>query len=76
MVGHSLVWLACPSITFFFACLCGLLESVGRKRPRVGSFVGRDCSYRSVLPFLFPLIHRLVGVAQTLIIPGEEVRSS
>ena len=76
MVDHSLVWSDCPSISFFFARLCGLLESVGRKRPRVGSFVGRDCSYTSVLPFLFPLIHHSVGVAQTLIIPGEEVRSS
>ena len=76
MVDHSLVWSDFPSVSFFFARLCGLLESVGRKRPRVGSFVGRDCSYRSVLPFLFPSIHRLVGVAQTLIKFGEEVRSS
>ena len=28
------------------------------------------------MPFHFPLIHRLVGVAQTLIMYGEEVRSS
>ena len=55
MVDHSLVWSDFPSVSFFFARLYGLLESVGRKCPRVGSFVGRDCSYKFVLLFLFSL---------------------
>ena len=74
MVDFSLVRLDCPS---FFARLCGLLESIGRKRPKVGLFVGRDCLYRFILLFLFPLVHRLVGISQTLTMFGEEeVRSS
>ena len=73
MVDFSLVRLDCPS---FFARLCGLLESIGRKRPKVGLFVGRDCPYRFILLFLFPLVHRLVGISQTLTMFGEEeVRS-
>ena len=55
VVDHSLVWSDCPSVSFFFARLCDLLESIGRKCPRVGSFVGRDCSYRFVMLFLFSL---------------------
>ena len=69
MVDFSLVRLDCPS---FFARLCGLLESIGRKRPKVGLFVGRDCPYRFILLFLFPLVHRLVGISQTLTMFGEE----
>lgn len=66
----------CPSISFFFARLCGLLESIGRKRPKVGLSVGRDCPYRFVLPFLFPLFHLSVGIAQSLVMSREEVRFS
>ena len=56
----SLVRLDYPS---FFARFCSLLESIGRKRPKVGLFVGRDCPYRFILLFLFPLVHRSVGIA-------------
>ena len=38
--------------------------------------MGRDYPYRALLLFLFPLIHHSIGVAQTLIMFGEEVRSS
>ena len=76
MVDYSLVWSNCPFVSFFSTRLFGLLKSIGRKRPRVGFFMGQDCPYRSVLLFLFPLIPHSVGVAQTLIIFGEEVRSS
>ena len=63
-----------PFCFFLFARLCGLLESIGRKRLGVGLFVGQDCPYRPILPFLFAFIHRS-GVAQTLTM-FEEVRSS
>ena len=35
MVDYSLVRSDCPLVSFFFTRLCGLLEVVGRKRPRV-----------------------------------------
>lgn len=76
MVDFSLVRTSCPSISFFLAHQCGLLQSVGRKCPGVGLFVRRDCPYRFVLPFLFPLVYRSVRVAQTSIMSGEEIRSS
>lgn len=76
MVGYSLVRRDCPFISFIFTCLCGLLEFVGRQRPGVRLFVGRDCPYRFVLLFLFPLVHCSVGIAQTLIMFGEEIRWS
>ena len=71
MVDYSLVWFDFPSVSFFITHLCHQLEFVGRKRPKVGSFVGRDCYYRFVLLFLFPLIHHSIGVAQTLKMSGE-----
>ena len=36
-----------PSISFFFARLCSLLEAVGRRCPKVGLFMGRNCPFRS-----------------------------
>ena len=63
MVDYSLVWWDCPSVSFFFARLCGVLGIVGRQRPKVGFFVKKSCPYRSVLLFLFPLVHRSVGIA-------------
>ena len=67
----------CPSISFLFACLSGLLEVVGRQGPKVRLFMGRDCSFRFALRFLFPLVHRFVGIAQPLMMFGEgKVRSS
>ena len=57
--------------------MCGLFGTLSRQRPRVGLFVEKNCSYRSILLFLFPLVHRSVGIAQSLIMSGEgEVRSS
>ena len=77
MVDCSSVRLDCPSVSFFFACLCGLLEAVGRKRPKVRLFIRRDYLFRFVLLFLFPLVHHSVGIAQTLTMSGErEVNSS
>ena len=76
MVDFSLVRTSCPSISFFLAHHCGLLQSVGRKYPGVGLFVRRDYPYRFVLPFLFPLVYRSVRVAQISIMSGEEIRSS
>ena len=66
MVDYSLVRSDCPSVSFCFARLCGLLKIVGRRRPKVGLFIGRNCPFRFVLRFLFPLVHRFVGIAQTL----------
>lgn len=63
MVDYSLPRLDCPSVSFFFTHLCGLLKFVGRKRPKVRLFIGRDFLFKSVLPFLFPLVHRSVGIA-------------
>ena len=40
LVDHSSVRFSCPSISFFFVCLCHLLSLVGRARPKVGPFVG------------------------------------
>ena len=77
MVDYSLVRLDCPSVSFFFACLCGFLEAIGRKHPKVRLFIGRNCLFRFVFLFLFPLVHRSVGIAQTLTMSGErEVNSS
>ena len=63
MVDCSSIRSDCPSVSFFFACLCGLLRAVGRRCPKVGLFIGRDCPFRSILPFLSPLVHCSVGIA-------------
>ncbi|KAK9988717.1 hypothetical protein SO802_028956 [Lithocarpus litseifolius] len=77
MVDYSLVRLDCPSVSFFFARLCGLLESVGRSRPQVRRFIGRDYPFRLALVFLFSLVHCLICIAQTLSMSEEkEVTSS
>ena len=77
MVDYSLVRLDCPSISFFFARLCGFLGVIGRKRPRVGLFIERSCPYRSIMLFLFPLVYCSVGIAQSFTMSeGGEVRSS
>ena len=60
MVDYSMVRLDCPSISFFFARLSSLLGVVGRQCLEVGLFVGRNCSFRFVLRFLFPLVHHFV----------------
>ena len=74
MVDYSTVRVACPSITFFFAYLGCLLESVeGECLERVSFFIGVDCPYTSVLSLLFPLVSRSVGVARLL--KMSEVRS-
>ena len=74
MVDYSV---DCPSISFLFAHLSGLLEVVGRQGPEVGLFVGRSCSFRFALHFLFPLVHHSVGIARHLMMSGEgEVRFS
>uniref|UniRef100_A0A7N2MBC2 Uncharacterized protein n=1 Tax=Quercus lobata TaxID=97700 RepID=A0A7N2MBC2_QUELO len=77
MVDYSLVRHDCPSLSFFFVRLCGLLDLEGKRHPPVGLFVGRDCLFRFALVFLFPLVHRLVEFAQNLSrIFREEIRFS
>ena len=76
MVDYSLVRLDYPPVSFFFTHLCGLLKAIGRERPRVRLFVGNDYPYRSVLLFLFPLVHHSVGISQSLTMSVEEVRTS
>ena len=77
LVDYSSVRSDCPSVSFFFARLCGLLEAVGRRRPKVGLFIGRDYPFRFFLFFLFPLVHRSIGITQTMAMSREgEVRSS
>ena len=57
MVDLSLVRRECPSVSFFFARLGVFLEKSGRKHPRVGSFLPRDCAaFRPVLLNFYPLI--------------------
>ena len=63
MVDYAVVRSDCPSVSFFFVQLCSLLEAVGRLRPKVGLFVGRNCPFKFVLHLLFPLVHRSVRVA-------------
>ena len=77
MEDYFLIWSDCPSVSFFFARLCNLLGIVGRKRPRVGLFVEKNFPYRSVLLFLFPLVHHFIRIAQSLTMSeGGRVRSS
>lgn len=71
MVDYSLVWSDYPSISFFFAQLCGLLGTVGRECPRVGLFVEKNYPYRFVFLLLFPLVHRSLGIALSLIMLRE-----
>ena len=60
MVDYTMVRLDCPSISFFFARLSSLLGVVDRQCLKAGLFVGRNCSFRFVLRFLFPLVHHFV----------------
>ena len=77
MVEFSVVRLDYPSISFFFARLCSLLEAIRRHRPKVRLFMGRNCPLRFALCSLFPLVHCFVGFAQTLVMSREgKVRSS
>ena len=77
MADYSSVRLDCPSVSFFFSHLCFLLKVIGRKHPRVGFFIERNCPYRLVLLFLFPLVYHSVGIAQSFTMSGGgEVRSS
>ena len=77
MVDYSVVRSDCPSISFFFARLSSLLEVIGSQHPKVGLFVGGDCSFKFFFHFLFPLVHRSVWFAQPLIMSRKgEVRSS
>ena len=77
MVDYSVVRSDCPSISFFFAHLCSLLEVVGRRRPKVWLFMGRHCPFRFALCLLFPLVHGSMGIPKTLLMSGEgEVKSS
>lgn len=55
MVDYSLVRSDCPKVSFFFARLCGLLEVVGRKHPRVGLFIEKKLSLQVCSTFLFSL---------------------
>ena len=73
MVDYSLVRSNCPSVSFFFAYLCGLHEAIGRSGPKVGLFVGRDCLFRFILLFLISLVRRLVEISQLLSMSGEGV---
>ena len=66
MVDYSLVRLDCPSISFFFARLCGFLVSKSRGHPQVGFFMGRDCPFRNILVFLFPMIPCSMSFARIL----------
>ena len=62
MVDYSVVKSNCPLVSFFFARLRSLLNVVGRRRPKVGLFVGRNCPFRFALCFLFLLVHHSVGL--------------
>lgn len=77
MVDYSLVRSDCPLVSLFFPHLCSLFEAVGRKCPKVGLFVEKNCPYKSILLHLLPLFYRSVGIAQLLIMSREgKVRSS
>ena len=55
MVDYFAVRSNCPLVSFFFARLCGLLEVVGRKHPRVGLFIEKKLSLQVCSTFLFSL---------------------
>lgn len=55
--------------------MCCLLKFVGRKRPK-GLFVGRNIPNRFILLVLFALVNCSIGIAQTLTMSREELRSS
>ena len=75
MVDYSAIKVNCPSIAFFFAHLCSLLESIeGYCLERISFFVGEDCLYTFVLSSLFPLVSYFAKVARLL--KMFEVRSS
>ena len=75
MVDYSAIKVNCPSIAFFFAHLCSLLESIeGYFLERISFFVGEDCLYTFVLSSLFPLVSYSAKVARLL--KMFEVRSS
>ena len=75
MVDYSTIKVNCPSIAFFFAHLCSLLESIeGYFLERISFFVGEDCPYTFVLSSLFPLVSYSAKVARLL--KMFEVRSS
>ena len=75
MVDYSVVRVNCPSIAFFFAHLCSLLESIeGECLERISFFVGEDCPYTSVLSSLFPMVSHSARAARLL--KMSEVRSS
>ena len=57
MCDHSEVWHLCPSISFLFARLGALLESVS-DCPEVGLFTSRDSTLGLVLVDISPLLQQ------------------
>jgi len=75
MVDYSAIRTDCPSITFFFAHIGSLLESIeGKHLKGISSFTRKDCPYTSILSSLFPLVSHSAEVARLLRM--SEVRSS
>ena len=75
MVDYFFVRVDCPSITFLFARLGCLLESVeGECLKWVSLFMGEDYPYKFFLFSLFPLVSHFAKVARSL--KMSEVRSS
>ena len=74
-VDYSVVRVNCPSIAFFLAHLCSLLDSLkGECLERISFFVGEDCPYTSILSSLSPLVSHSATVARLL--KMSKVRSS
>ena len=67
MVDYFAVRVICHSISFFFAHLGSLLESVeGESLERISFFVGEDYLYTTILSSLFPLVSHSAKVARSL----------
>ena len=67
MVDYFAIRVICPSISFFFAHLGSLLESVeGESLERISFFVGEDYPYTTILSSLFPLVSHSTRVARSL----------
>ena len=76
MVSNSEVSVACPSVSFFFACLRAALGVSGDFLPLVGDFIFTSCGLSVVLGELSPILGQSIAWFEGETRRMSEVRSN
>ena len=76
MVSSSEVWVACPSVSFFFARLGAALGVSGDFFPLIGDYLFDGCGLSVVLGELYPILVQSLAWFEGETRRMSEVRSS